>query len=123
MARTVEVLYDTTSGSGAALDTAAIPVAGFESLFGYYFANGGTPTACQAYIEDPKAPGTYLAIGAAATPGAVTSQLFCWGDIVTGGTGTITAPVPRSVRFTIGAIVAQTVRFILMGVKVSAGAN
>jgi hypothetical protein len=115
--RTVDVLYDTLSATGIALDTGALAVTQFESLFGYYIADGGAPTACQAYIEDPKAPGTFLAIGAAATPGATTSQLFCWGDLAAGGTGTITAPVPGRVRFTIGAIASQKVRFLLMGVR------
>lgn len=112
MIKVVDRLYDTTSASGAGLDTGTLEVALYDALLVIFQPSGGTPGAGTASVI---VDGTAVQI-ATHTP-TTTEVLFNWHPSAAAGDPQIAALVPQQVKFTAAAIVAQTVRLIIYGMR------
>lgn len=106
----VALLADTTSAVATLGDTGILDVTNYSSLVIMVTISGGTEGAFTMYLVDDS--GLSIQAGAVATPAANTEK--AWG---LGAANGINGPVPRRVRFTSAAIVAQTTRILVYGRK------
>lgn len=113
------VLYDVTSGTAAALDTATIDVSGWTQVLHDFSMNGGTPAFTVAEVDDG---GTTL--------GALSSSITLAysggfgggstiGGIVTTNLAQPTAAItrPKRLRYQSAAIAAQTSRIRIVALR------
>ncbi|HET9554905.1 MAG TPA: hypothetical protein VFP50_18210 [Anaeromyxobacteraceae bacterium] len=123
MARTVDTLYDQTSGVGAALTTPVINTAPFESVV-FWFIGGGAaaPTGCS--VSPAAADATALG-PVAVTVGIGGKSPAVLGAVPAAGVANSVAlgPVTPKASATGTGGAASTVRIVVFGVRDGAPAN